>query len=260
MAKQAATELNNGNLLPFHSAGFPVASSLVKAVIFDFSGTLFRCAQPQTWLTDTLADAGLDATDDQIAYYAARLHDSGGQPGGHGGDIPLPDRLRPLWARRDLDPPAHQAVYTELMRLAELPWPGIEDLLYERHWHPRTWVPYPDTRQALEILRDRGIPVAVLSNIPRDVRPIFRYQGLDALVLHYLFSYEEGLQKPDPEIFRRACGLLGHKPADVLMIGDSVSADGAATTIGCQFRAVAHLPVDQRPDALLAAIRTPPVT
>jgi HAD superfamily hydrolase (TIGR01509 family) len=224
-------------------------------VIFDFSGTLFRCVPAQTWLIDTLTDAGIEATDDQIAYYAARLQDSGGQPGGYSGDVPLPDRLRPLWERRDLDPSAHRAVYTELMRMAELPWPGIEDLLYEQHWHSRTWVPYPDTRQALESLHDRGIPVAVLSNIPRDVRPVFRYHSLDPLISGYVFSYAEGRQKPDPEIFRRACGLLGHDPADVLMIGDNVAADGAATAIGCQFRAVAHLPVDQRPDALLAAIR-----
>jgi HAD superfamily hydrolase (TIGR01493 family) len=225
----------------------------VKAVIFDFSGTLFRCGQTKAWLGDTLADAGIDAPGDQIAYYAERLRDSGGQPGGYSGDIPLPDRLRPLWERRDLDSSAHRDVYTELMRMAGLPWPGIEDLLYEQHWRPHAWVPYPDARQALERLRSRGIPVAVLSNIPRDVRPVFRHHGFDPLVAGYVFSYEQGLQKPDPEIFRRACGLLGHDPADVLMVGDSVDDDGAATAIGCGFRAVAHLPVDQRPDALLQA-------
>jgi putative hydrolase of the HAD superfamily len=226
----------------------------VKAVIFDFSGTLFRCAETQAWLASTLTDAGIEAADDQVAYYAARLHASGGQPGGHSGDVPLPDRLRPLWERRDLDPSAHRAVYTELMRLAELPWPGIEDLLYDQHWHPNTWLPYPDARQALESLLEQRIPVAVLSNIPRDVRPIFRHHGLDPLITGYVFSYAEGLQKPDPEIFRRTCALLGHDPADVLMIGDNPIADGAATAIGCEFRAVVHLPVDQRPDALLNAI------
>lgn len=223
-------------------------------MIFDFSGTLFHCARVQDWLAGTLADAGLAATTDQIACYAGRLHDSGGQPGGHGGDVPLPDRLRPLWQRRDLDPSAHRAVYTELMRLAELPWPGIEDRLYDQHWRPDAWVPYPDTRQVLESLRRREIPVAVLSNIPRDIRPIFRFHGVDALVAEYVFSYAEGIQKPDPEIFRRACRRLGHDPADVLMIGDNPTADGAATAIGCEFRAVAHVPVTQRPDALLAAV------
>jgi HAD superfamily hydrolase (TIGR01509 family) len=226
----------------------------VKAVIFDFSGTLFRCTTTEAWLAETLADAGIEAAGDQIAHYAARLRDSGGQPGGYSGDIPLPDRLRPLWERRDLDPAAHHGVYTELMRMAGLPWPGIEDLLYAHHWDPGTWLPYPDTRPALETLEHRGLPVAVLSNIPRDVRPVFRHHGLDQLITSYVFSYAEGRQKPDPEIFRRACALLGHDPGDVLMIGDNAAADGAATAIGCEFRLVAHLPVDQRPDALLAAI------
>jgi HAD superfamily hydrolase (TIGR01493 family) len=226
----------------------------VKAVIFDFSGTLFRTVAAQDWLAGALAAAGIAAPPDQIAYYAARLHDSGGQPGGYSGDVPMPDRLRPLWERRDLDPSAHRAVYTELMRLAALPWPGIEDVLYDYHWRPETWLPYPDTGQALESLRRQRIPVAVLSNIPRDIRPVFRYYGLDHLVTGYVLSYEEGLCKPDPEIFRRACALLGHAPADVLMIGDNAVDDGAAAAIGCEFRAVAHLPVDQRPDALLTAI------
>jgi HAD superfamily hydrolase (TIGR01493 family) len=226
----------------------------VKAVIFDFSGTLFHCAETRAWLVDALAEAGIEATDDQIDRYAARLHESGGQPGGYSGDVPLPDRLRPLWERRDLDPSAHRSVYTELMRTAELPWPGIEDVLYEQHWRPENWVPFPDTGAALETLHRQQIPVAVLSNIPQDIVPVFRYQDLDQFVAAYVLSYAEGIQKPDPEIFRRACDRLGHDPADVLMVGDNATADGAATAIGCEFRLVPHRPVDQRPDALLAAI------
>lgn len=226
----------------------------MKAVIFDFSGTLFHCDDTENWLRDTLADAGIEATAEEIAHYGGLLLESGGQPGSYSGDIPLPDRLQALWQQRDLDPAAHRAVYTELMRDAGLPWPGIEDLLYDSHWRPGSWRPYPDTRQALEILKRREMPVAVLSNIPHDIRPVFRHYGIESLVTGYVLSYEEGVKKPDPEIFRRACDLLGHDPGDVLMIGDNVSDDGGATSIGCEFRVVAHLPVTQRPDALLEAI------
>jgi HAD superfamily hydrolase (TIGR01493 family) len=224
----------------------------VKAVIFDFSGTLFHCGDTRTWLRDTLDGAGIAATEEEIARYAGRLSDSGGQPGGRSGDVPMPDELRPLWERRDLDPPAHRAVYTELMRAAALPWPGIEDALYDQHWN--SWEPYPDTREALEILNRRDIPAVVLSNIPRDIRPVFTQYDLGPLITGYVLSYEQGVRKPDPEIFRRACDLLGHDPGDVLMVGDNVVEDGAAADVGCGFRAVAHLPVTERPDALLAAI------
>jgi HAD superfamily hydrolase (TIGR01493 family) len=224
----------------------------VKAVIFDFSGTLFHCGEARNWLSDTLTNAGIEASDAEIDFYARRLRNSGGQPGGHGGDIPLPEHLRPLWERRDLDPPAHHEVYTELMRDAALPWPGIEDTLYEQHW--RCWEPYPDTRQVLELLKRREIPTVVLSNIPRDIRPVFDRYGLNPLITGYVLSFEQGVRKPDPEIFRRACEVLGQDPADVLMVGDNVVEDGAAAAVGCEFHAVAHLPVTQRPSALLQAI------
>ncbi|MGH6656192.1 MAG: HAD family hydrolase, partial [Actinocrinis sp.] len=108
----------------------------------------------------------------------------------------------------------------------------------------------------LESLRDRGAPVAVLSNIAWDVRPIFKHFGIDHLISGYVLSYEVGVGKPDPEVFRIACSLLGfaHAPRDVLMVGDNRVADGGATAIGCEFRLVGHLPVNQRPRALLDAV------
>lgn len=207
-----------------------------------------------TWLSGTLAAAGIEVGEEELAHFAALLHASGGQPGGHAGDVDVPPQLVELWERRDLVPADHRTVYTELMRQADLPWPGIESLLYDRHWLPQAWRPYPDTSEVLTSLKERGIPVAVLSNIAYDVRPVFRHHGLDGLVDGYVLSYEHGVQKPDPEIFRRACELLGHPPGDVRMVGDSVAADGAAADVGCEFRAVPHLPVDERPAALLDAV------
>jgi HAD superfamily hydrolase (TIGR01509 family) len=232
----------------------PVPSVAVKAVIFDFSGTLFRCEEADAWLRATLAKAGIEATEEEIEHYAGRLHASGGQPGGHS-DVSVPPHLEQLWQDRDLDHVTHRTVYTELTRLAGLPWPGIEEMLYDRHWEPLAWHPYPDTRAALESLRERGIQAGVLSNIVSDIRQVFVNYGLDALIAGYVLSYEHGIQKPDPEIFLRACEMLGQDPADVLMVGDNEAADGAATAVGCSFRAVSHLPVSQRPRALLDAVR-----
>lgn len=223
-------------------------------MIFDFSGTLLRCESAATWLSGTLAAAGIDATEAELEHYAARLHASGGQPGGQAGDVAVPPHLAKLWERRDLDLADHRTVYTELMRRAELPWPGIEHLLYERQWFPQMWRPYPDAKAALTLLKEKAIPVAVLSNVPCDIRPIFRHHELDDLIDGYIFSYEHGMQKPDPEIFRRACDLLGHAPGDVRMVGDNVTADGGAAGIGCEFRPVEHLPVSERPHALLDAV------
>jgi FMN phosphatase YigB (HAD superfamily) len=43
----------------------------------------------------------------------------------------------------------------------------------------------------------------------------------DAVIL----SYEVGLVKPDPAIFRLVCHQLGRQPAEILFVGDTPAAD-----------------------------------
>jgi putative hydrolase of the HAD superfamily len=223
---------------------------VATAVIFDFSGTLFRCEDGPSWVRAALRQAGIAASEAEVYAAAARLAASGGQPGART-PFTLPPHVAGLWERRDLSAAAHRAAYTALIDEARLPWPGLTGLLYERHAAPQAWLPYPDTVAALELLADRGIPVAVLSNIGWDLRHVFRHHGADHLVADYVLSFEQNVAKPGPRIFATACELLGRDPADVLMVGDDPAADGGATAIGCAFRAVAHVPVADRPDALL---------
>ena len=114
-------------------------------------------------------------------------------------------------------------------------------------------MPYPDTIRTLHALHSAGIPVAVVSNIGWDPRPVLRTYGtldlLDVLVL----SDERGVQKPDPAIFRLACTELAIEPTDALMVGDNADTDGAATAIGRRFVLVPPQP--SRPsDTLLRAV------
>jgi HAD superfamily hydrolase (TIGR01493 family) len=226
---------------------------MIEAVMFDFSGTLFHTEDTASWLRGALRMAGVDATEAEVADYAERLHESGGQAGGRP-DVTVPARLTNLWARRDLTASDHRAVYTALVEQVDLPWPGLADILYDRHYAPEAWDPYPDTAAVLELLSDHSIPVAVVSNIGWDLRTVFKAYGFDRFVSAYVLSYEVGVKKPDPEIFRIACGSLGHDPASVLMVGDDRTADAGATAIGCAFHAVDHVPVRERPDALSNAV------
>lgn len=226
---------------------------MAKAVIFDFSGTLFRCEDTVSWLRAVLDEAGIAASDREITDAAAALEATGGQPGGHT-KVDVPSHLTDLWERRDTSAEAHRRAYTALIAQAALPWPGLVDRLYDRNARPEAWYPYPDTEPALRLLAERAVPVAVVSNIGWDPRPIFRHHGVDHLIRGYLLSFEEGVIKPDPRIFQRACAVLGHDPGDVLMVGDDPVADGGASAIGCEFRPVPHLPPAERPRALLDAI------
>ncbi len=226
---------------------------MTSAVIFDFSGTLFHTESSEAWLRGALGQAGISAADDAVVEYAARLHESGGQPGGRA-DVEVPAELAELWARRDLTSADHRAAYSALVSRAGLPWPGLVDVLYDRHYAPEAWEIYPDTVAALRLMQSRGVPVAVLSNIGWDLRTVFKYFNVDHLVAGYVLSYEVGVKKPDPRIFQLACALLGADPASVLMVGDDPVADAGATAIGCAFAAVSHAPVGSRPRALLDAL------
>uniref|UniRef100_UPI003B3BB23A HAD family hydrolase n=1 Tax=Pseudactinotalea sp. TaxID=1926260 RepID=UPI003B3BB23A len=52
------------------------------------------------------------------------------------------------------------------------------------------------------------------------------------LVHTWTLSFEVGLAKPDPAIFRTALDGLGLPASDVLMVGDRAGWDGAAVDVG----------------------------
>ncbi|MEU0600461.1 HAD-IA family hydrolase [Streptomyces sp. NPDC006393] len=221
----------------------------MAAVLFDFSGTLFRIESTESWLRAVLDEAGLALGERELAEAARALEEAGALPGGASPER-VPDELAGLWENRDRSAEQHRAAYTGLSRRVRLPDPALHDALYDRHKTPAAWSPYPDAPEVLRTLRERGIAVAVVSNIGWDLRPVFREHGLDAYVDAYVLSYEHGIQKPDPRLFTVACEAIGADPGDVLMVGDNRYDDGGAAALGCAVHFVDHLPVEKRPDAL----------
>ncbi|CAL9550287.1 HAD family hydrolase [Streptomyces sp. enrichment culture] len=222
----------------------------VEGCMFDFSGTLMRIEPAADWLRAVLTDTGTAATEAEVEEYAARLERCGAQPGG-ASPRALPSRLAGLWQERDLSAARHRAAYAALARQADLPWGRtVYDALYARHMTPAAWRPYPDTAEVLTELRGRDVPVAVVSNIGWDLRPVLRAHGLADLVNAFVLSYEHGVQKPDPALFRTACQALGLPPEQVVMVGDDRHADTGALALGCPVHLVDHLPVYARPAGL----------
>ncbi|PIO94362.1 haloacid dehalogenase [Pseudomonas syringae] len=90
--------------------------------------------------------------------------------------------------------------------------------------------PYPDAREAIAILQAAGLNVAICSNLAEPYGMAIK-QILPALDA-YVFSYQAGVTKPDPIIYRETCSLLGVQPGNefsgqgrVVMIGDSPRCD-----------------------------------
>ncbi|NEC88861.1 HAD family hydrolase [Streptomyces sp. SID12501] len=221
----------------------------MAAVLFDFSGTLFRIESTEAWLRAVLAERGLALPEPELVVSARALEAAGALPGG-ASPARLPEELAAVWGIRDESAELHRAAYTGVARQVPLPEPALYDALYERHMTPAAWTPYADAVEVLGALRERGISVGVVSNIGWDLRPVFREHGLDPYVDAYVLSYEHGIQKPDPRLFKVACDALGVVPNDVLMVGDDRHADGGAAALGCAVHFVDHLPVSRRPDGL----------
>ncbi|WP_216213955.1 HAD family hydrolase [Amycolatopsis aidingensis] len=221
----------------------------IEAVLFDFSGTLFRLEHDETWVKH-LTDAGGDPLDlEAQTELMRRMTAPVGQV------VDLDAEHQHAWEHRDLDPALHTKVYLEVLRQSGVPTVEQAKALYDRLVDPLEWTPYPDTEAVLKGAAGQGIRVGVLSNIAFDIRPAFASRGLDAYVDEFVLSYEVGAIKPDPAIFRAALDRLGAEGPGTLMVGDSEEADGGARALGCAFALVPPTPTGDRTDGLLTALR-----
>ena len=96
---------------------------------------------------------------------------------------------------------------------------------------PDAWIPYPDTEPVLRALRARELRSDRLRLRLGPAHPL-AHHGLDALIDTCVISYEQGREKPDPQLFLKACADLGADPRATLMVGDNPVRDGGATTCG----------------------------
>ena len=196
----------------------------VRAVFLDWGHTLFDTAGSVEFIADwTRRNGGVTdgpqlSTDDIRAMWdAARV---------------LSRSAEELAKGRDKDAATHRACWLALWADLESRWPGVTDALYEFETSAAGWSPYVDTEEVLRALKQRRVPVVVVSDVPFDLRPIFAHYGLDSFVDAYVLSGEHGTIKPELELFRIALAAAGVRAEEALMVGDNHINDGAAIDVG----------------------------
>ncbi|TDO08117.1 HAD superfamily hydrolase (TIGR01493 family)/HAD superfamily hydrolase (TIGR01509 family)/HAD superfamily hydrolase (TIGR01549 family) [Mycobacterium sp. BK086] len=221
----------------------------VRAVLFDFSGTLFRLEEDDSWFAgmELIDEDGRRAVDEHAQ---AELMERLTHP--TGGSVTRTEEAHRAWVNRDLAPALHREAYLHALRDAGLPDDHAESL-YGQAIDPASWVAYPDTVEVLRSLKANGLRTAIVSNIAFDIRPAFRAAGADAD--EFVLSFEVGVVKPDPRIFHMALERLDVTAEQAVMVGDSDENDGAARAIGCGFILVDPLPVAERPTGLIDPLR-----
>lgn len=109
---------------------------------------------------------------------------------------------------------------------------------------------FANVRSVLDALKRRGVPMAVVSNLPAPYGPPVR-RCLEDYIAGFAFSYELGALKPERALFDAGLALVGARPECTLMVGDSRHADiEGAASIGMK-----TLLVDQRSDSPAPSLR-----
>lgn len=135
----------------------------------------------------------------------------------------LPRYLRDLLEAAGVTAPCTERILPEL----------VADHARENLWR----VPGPDAAGTLAALRARGFRTAVVSNADGRVASQLAAAGLAEHLEVVVDSHHEGVEKPDPEIFRRALARLGVSAARSVYVGDIHAIDAVGS------RAAGLLPV-----------------
>ncbi len=100
--------------------------------------------------------------------------------------------------------------------------PTIDELTAEcRQVLASETVLFDDARPMMETLRKNGFTVGLITNGYSSMQGRkLDISGLRPLLDLAVVSGDEGIRKPDPEIFRRAAARLGVSPADCVYVGD----------------------------------------
>lgn len=86
----------------------------------------------------------------------------------------------------------------------------------------------PGALTVLRFLRRRGLKTALISNLSSAHAQVIADLGLAELFDVKLLSCHLGVTKPSPVFFARLCQELALPPSQILVVGDSAAADGAA--------------------------------
>lgn len=94
----------------------------------------------------------------------------------------------------------------------------------------RSATPRPESVGVLTSLRDRGLPLAVVSDCSGELVDMWAELPVARAVDVTVFSAVEGVRKPDPLMYRRACERLNVSARDCLYVGDGGSGELTGAT------------------------------
>jgi len=193
-------------------------SMKIQAVLFDAAETLFTTRGSVGEIYGGIArefGSTARATDIQAAFVRQFRHSG-----------PLTREHEKEWWKDVV-----HRVFTEVGMVRE--FDRYFEKVYDTFRGSEAWILFPETREVLGELKNRGLRLGVISNFDSRVYSVMRSLDILSFFDAVTISSETGFAKPQPEIFRTALQAL-HVTADrTLLVGDSVADDViAAKAVG----------------------------
>jgi putative hydrolase of the HAD superfamily len=110
---------------------------------------------------------------------------------------------------------------------------GLRDTLYATFTDPANYALFDDVETTIEALGSAALTLGIVSNFEAWLEDLLQSLGVRDAFAVRVISGIEGVEKPDPAIFRRALERLNVDAADVLYVGDNPEFDVApAAAVG----------------------------
>ena len=175
---------------------------MIKAVIFDMFETLVTLFEGRTYFGENIAaDTGADPVQFRKEWNAIEKDRSTGKYTIREG-LEIVLRKLGIWSGEKVELAAEKRLQALQDTFSAIP---------------------EDSVRLLTMLRERKIRTGLITNTFSDERDLIRACPLFPLFDAALISYEQGICKPDPELFRRMIRILQVRPEECLYVGDGGS-------------------------------------
>ena len=126
---------------------------------------------------------------------------------------------------------SEEQFFTKLLNEVNKPLAMLDHMIAIWDGQLEAAVLYPETMFVLQTLKGRGVKLVLVSNTVPIGERVVKKLGLEKYFDLVFLSFQEGIKKPSPFVYKKILDRLNLKPEEVIAVGDKLETDilGAET-------------------------------